>query len=112
MKTLNIIMLCLLLLIQGISQSYAAQMMSANATQLAPAMTSMSDMPCHEMNDTARVTVSDCCDQDCQCHTMASAMFMSVLYFGRAPSVATVARFKPSFVSLHSKSLYRPPIFA
>lgn len=104
-------MLCLLLLIQGISQSYAAQMMAASATQPA-AMAKMNDMPCHNDSDTAPVTVNDCCDQDCQCHTLASAMLMSALVFAHAPSVSTVVRFKPSFVSFHSKSLYRPPIFA
>ena len=112
MKLFNIIMLCLLLLIQGISQSYAAQMMSANATRLSPVMASMSEMPCHEIDNGARVTVNDCCDQDCQCHALASAMLMSAFVFASSPSVPTRSHFKPSFVSFHSKSLYRPPIFA
>ena len=109
MKPLNIIMLCMLLLIQGISQGYAAQMMSANSTSLPQVM---NEMPCHEIENAGVSRVNDCCDQDCQCHTMASALIMSAFTLNSGPSVATVTRFKPSFVSYYSKSLYRPPIFA
>jgi hypothetical protein len=112
MKTLNIIMLCLLLLIQGIGQSYGSQMMSAKATTLAPEMSSMSHMPCHEVADNAPVTMNDCCDQDCQCHTLASAMLMSAFVFASTPSSPTLSYFKSSFFSYSLKSLYRPPIFA
>lgn len=110
MKSLNIILLCMMLLIQGISQSYAAQMMTAGATALPT--TTMVDMPCHEVADDSAMTMNDCCDQDCQCHVMASAMAMNALIFAHGPSSGTVSYFKASFVSSALKSLYRPPIIA
>lgn len=110
MKPLHIIMLCVILLIQGISQSYAAQMMTAKVTTLAPA--SMMDMPCHEMSTDNSATMNDCYDQGCQCQMMASAMIMNVIALPVRPKPSVVSGYIISFYSTHSKNLYRPPILA
>jgi hypothetical protein len=103
-------MLCVMLLIQGIGQSYAAQMMTAKATTLVPAP--MLQMPCHEVNTDSSATMSDCCDQDCQCQMMASVMIMSAIALPIRPKPSVVSEYTTSFFSAHSNNLYRPPILA
>ncbi|MGR6872333.1 hypothetical protein ACU6U9_08505 [Pseudomonas sp. HK3] len=110
MKSLNITLLCMMLLIQGISQSYASQMMSASATT--PSKMLMDNMPCHDATIDSAMTMSDCCDENCQCHAMASAMFINTLTFAHVSSSSSVHFYKASSFSSFLKSLYRPPIIA
>lgn len=110
MKPLYIIMLCVMLLIQGIGQSYAAQMMTAQAT--APVVGSMDVMPCHETQPQASVIVNDCCGQDCQCDMLTCAMIMSLaILHNKAPSHQATHYLPASFTAIAS-NLYRPPISA
>jgi len=114
MKAIKITMLCLLVLIQGISQSYAAQMMVNMSTLNMAEQHDMSDMPCHqsaESSDQASM-MQDCCDQDCQCHFLFSAMTQSGFAFNGVKPSALFEQANQPLLSYTSQNLYRPPIFA
>ena len=110
MKSRYIILLCIMLLIQGISQAYTAQMMTANATQ--PPQPMMAQMPCHDMAGNMAMTMDNCCDQDCQCQMMASAMVMSGMVLDHKPDASDFVNYASSSFSAYANNLYRPPITA
>jgi hypothetical protein len=114
MKPVHIIMLCVTLLIQGISQSYAAQMMTAQATK--SAVETAHKMPCHDMPSPMQVdtqtAMNDCCDQDCQCDMLTCAMIINTLTAHNRGTSEHVVHRPYSFFTPLTGNLYRPPISA
>lgn len=110
MKSIHMVVLCLTLLIQGISQSYAAQMMTAMTTSQHDA--SMQDMPCHENTVQQMVATDDCCDHDCECDFLSTAMTSQGFKFAKAPAVSLLTEHFYPLITLQTNHLYRPPIFA
>ena len=114
MKAIKITMLCLLVLIQGVSQSYAAQMMANMSTMNMTEQQDISDMPCHQFAGTQDQTsiTPECCDQDCQCHFLFSAMTQSGFAFNGVKPSVFFEQTNQTLFSHTSQNLYRPPIFA
>ncbi|GAA6135989.1 hypothetical protein NBRC116188_27790 [Oceaniserpentilla sp. 4NH20-0058] len=115
MNAIKITLLCMLVLIQGISQSYAAQMMMNMSIQSSmDAQPEMSDMPCHQATNASESDkqMQDCCEQDCQCHFLFSAMTQHGFVAKAVKPTALFAEADQTFLSYTSQNLYRPPIFA
>lgn len=107
MKPLHITLLCVMLLMQGIGQSYAATMMVGMETLEAP---EIMDMPCHE--NTQQAKMDNCCEQDCQCHFLFSATHHAQLEFSHIKPSTEHTFYAYSITEKALASLYRPPIFA
>lgn len=116
MKAIKITMLCLLVLIQGISQSYAAQMMANMSMSNISEQQDMRDMPCHQASQSTSepqsVVMNDCCEQDCQCHFLFSAMTQRGFSFQAVQPSNLFDLSHQGLFSHTAQNLYRPPIFA
>ena len=113
MKSTHLVMLCILLVLQGISQSYAAQMMSAKATASVDTQVMEHEMPCHSEPDSAQsYAMDDCCDQDCQCHFMGTAMSQHSFHWQAFKTPHPLQIYAPTPLLISLSNLYRPPIFA
>jgi len=107
MKPIHITLLCVILLMQGIGQSYAATMMMGIP---APESSQMMDMPCHQTDK--QVAMDNCCEQDCHCHFLMSATHHAQLEFSHIKPSAEFTQYAYFFSEKALTSLYRPPIFA
>lgn len=113
MKSTHLVILCVLLVLQGISQSYAAQMMSAKATAQMDTMVMDQAMPCHgQAEETQPKAMDDCCDQDCQCHFVSSAMSQHSFHWQAFKTPHPDHGYQPALLVTSLSNLYRPPISA